>query len=123
MPALKKIKLVSPRRTAKSLWTFDTLNVKPGDTVRWETDGHAKTLFFPERNLFDGLAEMSDKRIIEINAEQTALQAQVKPEAWEAGKKRRLAYAVFHWPRRNSVSPETRGKIIIKRAIKLARRR
>jgi len=123
MPTLKKVKLASPRRQAKSPWTFDTLNVKPGDIVRWETDGRAKTLFFTDRNLFDGLADLPEGRIIEISSEQISLQVQVKPDAWEGGKTRRIPYAVFHPSEAEQELVRRRGRMIVKRLLPKSSRR
>jgi hypothetical protein len=116
MPTKVKIRIISAQSGPEEPWTFDTLEVKPGDTVCWEPNGKELLLFFPYGDLFEGLADIPDERVIAIGKEQRTLELKVKAGHLPEEETGIVPYAIFHAAAAESAGGVSRGKMIIKRS-------
>ncbi len=116
MPTKVKIRIISAQSGPEEPWTFDTLEIKPGDTVSWEPNGKELLLFFPYRDLFEGLADIPDERVIAIGKEQRALELKVKTGRLQKEETGFVPYAIFHAAAAEGGAGLPRGKMIIKRS-------
>ncbi|MGH7598022.1 MAG: hypothetical protein ACREOI_16855 [bacterium] len=116
MPTKVKIRIIAAQSDLEEPWTFDTLEVKPGDTVSWEPNGKELLLFFPYRDLFEGLADIPDERVIAIGKEQRILELKVKAGRLPAEETGIIPYAIFHAAEAEGGAGVPRGKMIIRRS-------
>ncbi|MGH7453102.1 MAG: hypothetical protein ACRENG_17265 [bacterium] len=116
MPTKVKIRIISSPNASDEPWTFDNLEVKPGDTVSWEPNGQELLLFFPYRDLFEGLSGIPDERVIAIGKEQRILELKVKAGRLQEEETGVVPYAIFHAVEAEGSAGVPRGKMIIKRS-------